>query len=84
VGGVLVDGRIPVYERIHIGDGHPNAHQPIFQVLGHGELIEIARVVVVDRAPRQRTEVTDPAPTRTGGRIHSGDLRQYGSIKVGP
>ena len=51
------------------------------EFLGNGELIEIARVVVVDRAPDQVAEIA--ASVVTGRPAERGDLRFGGTRKVG-
>ena len=55
---VLVDGGVLANQGIHIGNGDQDAHRAIGQHLAGRELVEIARVVVVDGAPEQAGQVT--------------------------
>ena len=57
--GVRVDRRALGDERVDIGHGHEDLHRPGGKALADRELVEIARIVVVDRAPGQRREVAD-------------------------
>jgi len=48
---VLIDGRTAANDRVDVGHGHQNLHFVLRQRLGHGELVQVAGVVVVDRRP---------------------------------
>jgi hypothetical protein len=48
---VQVHRRSPERDDVHVGDGDEDLHVAVRERLGNRELIEIARVVVVDRAP---------------------------------
>ena len=48
---VFVNGRSVFDERVHIGDRHEQLDFVAGQGLGHGELIEVAGVIVIDRRP---------------------------------
>ena len=62
-----IDGRVLLHQRVDVGDGDEDAHAAVAGVLGPGELVEIARVVVVDRAPgRGRAGRGCPSPSRVG------------------
>jgi hypothetical protein len=51
--GVVVDRRAARDHRVDVGNRDPHDGEPIGSAFGDAQLIEIARVVVVDRAPRQ-------------------------------
>jgi hypothetical protein len=54
---VLVDRRALGHHRIDIGHGDEDLDRAVGQGLAGGELIEVARVVVVDRTPGQRGQI---------------------------
>ena len=66
--GVHVDGRARRNRGIDVGYGHEDPDRAARERLGHGELIQVTRIVVVDRAPGQRAQVADPWPPLHGGR----------------
>jgi hypothetical protein len=51
-GGVPVDGRVLGDQGVDVSHGNEDLHCPAAQILRHRELVEIERVVVVDRAPQ--------------------------------
>ncbi len=59
--GVIVDRRALVDDCVDVGHGDQEARLSPAQVLGDRELIEVAGVVVVDRAPEQLAEIADLA-----------------------
>src|SRR5262249_646966 len=59
VAGGGVDGRALLHDRVDVGDGDEDLHVAAGHLLGDGQLIEVLRVVVVDRAPEKRREVAD-------------------------
>jgi hypothetical protein len=61
---MTVDGAAGLHERIDVGDRHEDLHRAVRGRLGHRELIEIARVVVVDRRPQALAQIADPVPRR--------------------
>ena len=56
---VLIDGRSLPDQGSDLRDGHPKREAVAGQGLGHRKLVEVPRVVVVDRAPEQLAEVPD-------------------------
>ena len=60
--GVAVDRAALRDRRVHVGHGHEQLHRPSGEGLGHRELVEVARVVVVDRRPRAVPQVADGGP----------------------
>ena len=60
--GVAVDRAALRDRRVHVGHGHEQLHRPCGEGLGHRELVEVARVVVVDRHPRELPQVADGGP----------------------
>ena len=54
---MIVDRRAALHERVHVRNGDEDANFAVAGVLRDRELIEIARVVVVDRAPQQLAHV---------------------------
>jgi hypothetical protein len=61
---MTVDGGAGLHERIDVRDCHEDLHRAVRGRLGHRELIEIARVVVVDRRPQALAQIADPVPRR--------------------
>ena len=57
--GMLVDGRAFFDQGVDIGNGHHHPHLALVQGLDASELIQVARVVVVDGAPQQVGELAD-------------------------
>ena len=62
---VIVNRRAARHQRVDVGNRHAHDGAAIGARLGDAQLIEIARVVVVDRAPQQRRQI---AQVVTGGR----------------
>ena len=58
-GRVLVDGRVRRNERVDVGDRHQHLDVAVRQPLGHLDLIEVARRVVVDRRPEQAAQIAN-------------------------
>jgi hypothetical protein len=50
---VAVERRILLYERVDIGVGDRDLHRATRQGFSNRQLIEIARVAIVDRRPEQ-------------------------------
>jgi hypothetical protein len=59
VARVQIDGGVLLHQRVHVGHGDEDAHAPVTGVLAPAELVEVARVIVVDRAPAEVAEVAD-------------------------
>ena len=57
--GVIVDRRTFPDQRIHIGNRYKYAQTPFPLLLADGQLIEVARIIVIDRAPGQRAQICD-------------------------
>ena len=53
------------------------------QRLGHGQLVEVARVVVVDRDPEQVAQVPDAGARGRRGPADRGELREHVAREVG-
>jgi hypothetical protein len=53
VPGVLIEWRADADERIDIRDGYQDSRRAVIGTFTDRQLIEIARIVVVDRAPRK-------------------------------
>ncbi len=65
-------------EPIDIRDGHTHTHAPIRPLFGDGELVEIARVVVIDRTPEELPEIEQRCVRR--GRL--GKARRLGPSRL--
>ena len=69
-----VDGRVFVHQRIDIGNG--DQHAPaVFCFVADAQLVDVLRIIVVNRAPQQRAHVLD-----TGARLlrRTGNGRHFG------
>ena len=80
---VAVERRTAADQRVDVRDRDEDLHLPGGQRLGDGELVEVARVVVVDRAPEPVAEVADRGIARDGGRRQRADLGQDRRREVG-
>ena len=67
---MIVDGGAGRHQRVDIRDCDHDLDDSVGERFGDGELIEIARVVVVDGRPEQGAQVAD---RRTGLRVGLGD-----------
>ena len=67
VARVVVDGGVLPDERVDVGDGDEDPHRAAGQRLGDRELVEVARIVVVDRCPRQTAQIANAAPEARAG-----------------
>jgi len=70
--------------RVDVGDRHHHLDIAVGQRLGHRQLIEVARIVVVNRTPEQQPQVPRRSNGRLRGPVQSGDLRDYlrGKVRV--
>ena len=50
---MIVNRRALFHQRINVGNGDQNFGSAVSQGFGNGELIEIARIVIINRAPQQ-------------------------------
>ena len=67
-------------ERVDVGDRDEDLHRAVGERLGDGELVEVARIVVVDRGPQQLAQVADRR-IAVGGR--GGEVAQVGRAAGG-
>jgi hypothetical protein len=56
---MTIDRRSFRHRRIHVGDRDQHLDVTRWKRLRHRELVEITRIIVVDRAPQQRSQVAD-------------------------
>ena len=56
---MVVDRRAQSHARVDVGDRDVDLHSAAGQRFRNGELIEITRSVVVDRSPKQATQIAD-------------------------
>ncbi len=80
--GVRVDGRTLRDQGIDIGHRHEDLYCAGRQRLAGGELIEIERVVVVDRTPGQLGEIANARILVAAGAGNLGELGQGGSREL--
>ena len=64
---MAVDRRTSGHQRVDIGHCNQQLDTAVGQRLARGELVEVERVVVVERAPRQRAHVDDARIAVTTG-----------------
>ncbi len=57
--GVAVDGRFFLYNSVNIGDRNQYLHRSTLQRFRHCKLIQVFRVVVVDRGPKQTPQIAN-------------------------
>ena len=84
--GVPVDRRALLHDRIHVGDRYEDLDGAAGQGLRDGQLIQVPRVVVVDRAPQKIAEVAHPRgarPRRSRDPAEIGQSRR-GEIRLQP
>ena len=74
--GVQIDRRQSGDDRIHVGDGHEHFDLVAGQGLGDRQLIEVPRVIVIDRGPEQVPQVADVAVLARGRGFEPGDFGQ--------
>ena len=77
---VLVHGCTVRHERVDIGDGHADARAPR-RSFRDRELVEVTRVVVVDRTPGEVTQVGQRPVVH--GTVEPRDLRQHVRRELG-
>jgi hypothetical protein len=85
---VRVDGAAARDQGIDVGDGHEDARRTAAHIVGDRELIEIARVVVVDRRPQPPAQIADVGRGRpkVGARLgQSGrlEIRKQATLEHG-
>ena len=74
-----------MHERVHVRDGDPHLDGAAAERLRDRELIEIARVVVVDRAHSKARQITNPQGRGVcrisggGGRV---DVPEFGGYRI--
>ena len=64
---VAVDRGVLSYQRVDVGDGDKDFHRTARHGFGDRKLIEIARIVVVDRRPEQAAQIANRGAGRRGG-----------------
>jgi len=77
-----VDGRALLDQRIDVGHGDVNPDGAVSQPFAGRQLIEVERIVVVDRTPRQRPQIADlrvdvPAGPRQAGQLLPDTRREF-------
>src|SRR5258705_12763199 len=77
---MLIDGGVALDERVDVSDRDQQLHLAGGARLRNGQLIEVTRVVVVDRAPGQTTEIA--APVRRRGALQPRNLQLRGLREV--
>ena len=80
---VTIDCRSFVHRGIDVGDGDEDLHVAVRRRLGDRQLIEVARLVVVDRAPRASAKVARGAPGRLRRSAEGGHFGERARRKVG-
>jgi hypothetical protein len=80
---VLVNGRVGRHARVHVGDRDKNPDLSVARWHGHRELIEVARVVVVDRAPEQIALIANRPVDRVSVDVRLARLRLCSRREVG-
>jgi len=64
---VFVGRRAVGHERVHVGNRHEQFRPAAAERFGHRQLVQIARIVVVDRRPQQGALVADRRVARCAG-----------------
>jgi hypothetical protein len=80
---VRVDRRVLLDERVHVGDRDPQPRARAVEPLGDRELVEVAGVVVVDRAPGERAQVADAGAGGVGRAADAVELGERVAREVG-
>ena len=68
---------------VHVGHGHQELHGARGEGLRHGELVEVPRVVVVDRHPGKAPQVADSRARRDGALGERRRLREGRGGEIG-
>jgi len=71
--GMLVDRRALLHHRVHVGPGHAQPDLTVGKCFAGRQLVEVERIVVVERTPGQRGQIAD---VRIGVPARAGDRRQ--------
>ena len=79
---VRVDGGRRLHEPVDVGHRHQHLDGAAGRRLGDRELVQVTRVVVVDRGPQERAEVALGGVADAPGRRHAGDLGHHGRGEV--
>ena len=66
-----------------VGHRHQHPGAASGERLGHGELVEVARIVVVDRAPRQVPQVAHAGAVRADRGLEASYLGEHRGREVG-
>ena len=80
---MVVNGAALFNQRVHIGNGHPEPDRPLGQHFTHRQLVEVERIIVVDRTPQQPREVANAGIHLLTRASHIGQLRLYPVRKLG-
>ncbi len=78
---MFVDRRVFRNERVDVGHADGEANRAVGQSLGDFDLIEVARLRVVDRRPRAVAQILD-ARGHWRGRGEPGELRARGRVEL--
>ena len=71
---VVIDRTAFFGQRIDVGDRHPHFVRTVGQQFADGELVKIARVIVVERAPEQVAKIADIGPCFARGIVQARNL----------
>ena len=81
--GMAIDRRSLEYGSVDIGDGDENLHAAAREGVGDRQLIEVSRVVVIDRAPQRRAQVAQRSVGRPRRRVQTRDFGEGVGRKLG-
>ncbi len=79
--GVAVDGRASGHQRVDVGDRDPQTKGAVGPALADRQLVEVPRIVVVDRAPRELPQVLHGRRAR--GARDGAELVLHGGRELG-
>jgi len=80
---VVVDRSALLHEGVDVGDRDEDPDGAAPEIFPDGQLVEVLRVVVVDRAPQEGGQVADPVPFLAGGPRNRRELLLRGGRELG-
>ena len=81
--GMVVNRRTLFDQRIDVGNGHQQLHRTVRQHFADRQLVQVQRIVVVDRTPRQAGQIVNGRGSLATGAGDRGQLLHHTARKLG-